>query len=173
MTDNYLAQLTMPFEPHHITWKPGAVKEGKCMALAYADLRVYQERLDAICGLDWSVQYEPWGENRIIARLTIAGVTRASTGEMNAKEAKGENGGTVAEAQAFKRAAAMFGLGRFLYDLPNVWIEFDAQSQRITDQGKVQLNNRYKVWYAKKLEALGQRDGKPAADTPAKMKVAA
>ena len=64
-------------------------------------------RLDEVCGSDWSVAYEPWGEDRIICRLTIAGVTRSSTGETTNESERSEIGGTVAEAQAFKRASAM------------------------------------------------------------------
>jgi hypothetical protein len=57
--------------------------------------------------------------------------------------------GTVAEAQSFKRACAMFGLGRYLYELPSVWTEFDSQRKRITDAGQKELDNRYRSWYAK------------------------
>src|SRR5436189_5916879 len=109
-----MKKLTRPFEPSAITWKPGATKDNRCLALAFADLRAYQDRLDEVCGLDWCVEYLPWGDNRIIARLTIGAVTRCSTGEMDNQDEKNGMGGTVAEAQAFKRAAAMFGLGRYL-----------------------------------------------------------
>jgi hypothetical protein len=144
-----LSRLAEPFEPQHITWKPGHTTKdgGKCMAMAYADLRAYQDRLDAILGLEWSVEYLPWGDSRVIARLTINGVTRASTGEMEAQDEKNGMGGTVAEAQAFKRAAAMFGMGRYLYDLPSEWVEFDAQRKRISEAGQAALDNRYKAWY--------------------------
>lgn len=146
-----LKQLAQPFAPTLIVWKPGATKENKCMALAYADLRAYMDRLDEVCELGWSVAYEPWGNDRLICRLTIDGVTRSSTGEMDASESKGGNGGTVAEAQAFKRAASMFGLGRFLYDLPSPWVEFDLQRKRITEGGMKDLDTRYKTWYEKKI----------------------
>ena len=76
-----LDELRKPFHPSQITWKPGAVKGERALALAYADLRAYMNRLDDVCGSDWSVAYEPWGEDRIICRLTILGVTRSSTGE--------------------------------------------------------------------------------------------
>ena len=161
-----LQLLAQPFAPEHITWKPGATKGDKCMALAYGDLRAYMDRLDDVCGLDWSVEYLPWGDGRIIARLTIAGVTRSSTGEMSKAEMAGDNGGTISEAQAFKRACAMFGLGRFLYELPSPWVEFDAQSKRITEKGKAELDARYKTWHAKKMSAL-------AAPAKPVMKVAA
>lgn len=155
--DNLLKQLALPFAPSAITWKPGATtKDGtKCMALAYADLRAYQDRLDDLCGLDWRIEYLPWGDSRVIARLTVAGVTRSSTGEMAAQDVKNEMGGTVAEAQAFKRAAAMFGLGRYLYELPSVWIEFDATRKRITEAGQKELDARYAAWFAKTMRKIG------------------
>lgn len=153
--DNLLKQLALPFAPSAMQWLPGATKDNKCLALAYADLRAYQDRLDDLCGLDWLVAYRPWGDSRIICELTIHGITRASTGEMAAQDIKSEMGGTVAEAQAFKRACAMFGLGRYLYDLASPWVEFDPQRKRITDGAKAELDNRYKVWFAKKMKALG------------------
>lgn len=150
MNDNILTQLAMPFEPKHITWKPGkATSDGaKCMAMTYADLRAYMHRLDDVCGMDWSVAYEPWGGDRIICRLTINGITRSSTGEMDSQDEKNGLGGTVAEAQAFKRACAMFSLGRYLYDMPNQWVEFDNQRKRITEAGLAKLEASYKAWYA-------------------------
>lgn len=153
---NLLTQLAAPFAPADITWKPGVSKDNRCLALAYADLRAYQDRLDEVCGLDWSVRYATWGNERVFCELTIAGVTRTSSGEMAEQDKKNGMGGTVAEAQAFKRAAAMFGLGRYLYDLPSVWVEFDSQTKRITDKGKAELDARYKAWHARKLESLAK-----------------
>lgn len=134
-----LDELRKPFHPSHITWKPGAVKGDRALALAYADLRAYMNRLDEVCGTNWSVAYEPWGEDRIICRLTIMGVTRSSTGETTNEAERSEIGGTVAEAQAFKRASAMFGLGRYLYNLPTGWADFDPASKRFTDKAKARL----------------------------------
>ena len=165
IVNELLAKLTQPFAPSTITWKPGATtKDGaKCLAMAYADLRAYQERLDAVCGMEWSVAYTPWGDHRMIACLTVAGVTRCSTGEMDAQDEKNNMGGTVAEAQAFKRAAAMFGLGRYLYNLPSVWVEFDASARRISKAGEAELDRRYQDWYARKTAQKPQERTNGAA----------
>jgi hypothetical protein len=157
--NDIMNQLRQPFHPSDIEWKPGFVKGDKCMALAYGNLRSYMEVLDTAVGMDWHVTYTPWGEHRIIANLTVQGVTRSSTGE---KEDNSGIAGTVAEAQAFKRACAMFGLGRYLYNLPNVWVGYDAGRKAITDQGLAELNSRYTAWYAKKIAAAPQ----PVAPTP-------
>lgn len=134
-----LDDLRKPFHPSQITWKPGVVRGERALALAYADLRAYMNRLDEVCGSNWSVTYEPWGEDRIICRLTILGVTRSSTGETTNESERSEIGGTVAEAQAFKRACAMFGLGRYLYTLPSGWADYDPEKKQFTPQAKAKL----------------------------------
>lgn len=136
-----LEELRKPFHPSRVTWKPGSLArdKSKAMALAYADLRAYQDRLDEVCGMDWSVSYTPWGE-RIVCHLTIHGITRSSTGEPDMVSERSEIAGTVAEAQAFKRACAMFGLGRYLYHLPVIWAEYDAERNQFTEKSKKRLS---------------------------------
>ncbi len=154
---NLLNDLRNPFSPSAVSWKPGAVNrdQTKALALAYADLRAYQERLDEVCGMSWSVSYTPWGD-RIVCHLTINGVTRSSTGEADSQSERSEVAGTAAEAQAFKRAASMFGLGRYLYSLPSVWVEYDKESRRFTDKGQAKLQGIIQSQYS-------QAVGKPAA----------
>lgn len=151
-----LDDLRKPFHPSSVTWKPGAVKGDRALALAYADLRAYMNRLDEVCGSDWSVAYEPWGEDRIICRLTILGVTRSSTGETTNESERSEIGGTVAEAQAFKRACAMFGLGRYLYNLPTGWADFDPASKRFTDKAKAKLMGILMQQYRRATDAKSE-----------------
>lgn len=150
--DTLLQRLAEPFPPSAISWKPGSVNDGECLALAYADLRAYQDRLDEVCGLDWSVSYQGWGD-RIICHLTIGGITRSATGEADRQDAKNELAGSVAEAMAFKRAAAMFGMGRYLYKLPFLWVAFDATKKRITRDALAGLDKRYSDWYYRKIKA--------------------
>lgn len=33
----------------------------------------------------------------------------------------------------------MFGLGRYLYSLPSLWVEYDAPNQRWTEKSKARL----------------------------------
>lgn len=168
MSAELFAALSEPFPPSAVTWKPGHTTKdkSKCQAMAYADLRAYQERLDKVCGLDWQVEYEPWGNERIIARLTIGPVVRCSTGEMVDQDVTNGMGGTVAEAQAFKRAASMFGLGRYLYDLPSVWVEYDADARRISKAGIEELDKRYQQWYARKMAAHSSNGTPPPPPEP-------
>lgn len=151
-----LDQLRQPFHPSQVQWLPGAVKGERALAIAYADLRAYMNRLDEVCGDDWSVAYEPWGADRIICRMTIGGVMRSSTGETTNESEKSEIGGTVAEAQAFKRAAAMFGLGRYLYNLPSGWADFDPKTKKFTDKAKAKLTGILVQHYRRANDGKGE-----------------
>lgn len=156
-----LAELSKPFHPSHITWKPGALNrdKNKALALAYADLRAYQDRLDEVLGLGWAVSYTPWGD-RIVCHLTIAGVTRSSTGEPDSQSEKSEIAGTATEAQAFKRACSAFGLGRYLYNLPSVWAEYDSEKKGWTEAAKAHLNNIVVQHFRRHLDADAEEPGK-------------
>src|SRR5919108_2444319 len=128
--DSVFAALCAPFPPEVVELKPGAVSEEKkrALALAYVDARHYQARLDAVVGPDgWQVAYRPWGERAVICALTVLGVTREDVGEAE----KGDpNQATSAAMQAFKRACAAFGLGRYLYtDLPNLWVSAEPRGR--------------------------------------------
>jgi hypothetical protein len=144
-----LTALKKPFPPTDVYWKPGSLTkdQSRAMAMAYADLRAYQNRLDEVCSLDWSVTYTGWGE-RLICHLTIGGVTRSSTGEPDMQAEKSEIAGTAAEAQAFKRACSAFGLGRYLYQLPTMWVDYDAQSRQFSESAKTKLMNVVMQHYA-------------------------
>jgi len=170
-----LDELSKPFHPSRITWRPGALtgKKDKALALAYADLRAYQNRLDEICGMDWSVSYTPWGD-RIICHLTINGITRSSTGEPDSDSERSEIAGTTAEAQAFKRACAMFGLGRYLYNLPSLWVEYDAPNQRFTEKAKARLHGLIAQHYQRFLDGQTESplDGN-GEETPEEVQVSA
>jgi hypothetical protein len=130
-----LEHLSQPFAKDDIAWRAGATSRDKkrAQALPYAEPRVYEDRLNEVCPGDWSVIFKPWGESRIICELTIHGVTRSSTGEFDDGKKNAIAEGTVAEAQAFKRACSKFGLGRYLYEIPIQWTEYDEDKNRLAD----------------------------------------
>ncbi len=128
-----LARLAEPFPAEHVKWRAGSVSKDKrkAIALAYAEPRAYEDRLNALCPGNWHVDFQPWGDDRIICRLTIHHVTRSSTGESG--DSHPTVAGTSAEAQAFKRACSKFGLGRYLYDLPTTWVAYDPTTKRLLE----------------------------------------
>lgn len=126
------ADLSQPFPESELRYRAGATTrdKSKAQALPYVDPRAYEDRLNEIVPGSWEVTFEPWGEHRIICRLTIHGVTRSSTGE--ATDSPDGIAGTSAEAQAFKRACAKFGLGRYLYALTPQWVDYDPTRKTVT-----------------------------------------
>jgi hypothetical protein len=139
--DAVLAELAQPFDPEAVEFKAGATTQDKAraLALAYVDSRVYQARMDTVTP-DWRNEYtrEYTGDRVIVTcALTVAGVTRQAIGESLQASARHdgstvieENAATSAEAQAFKRACSAFGLGRYLYSVPQVWAEYDPQRRQ-------------------------------------------
>ncbi len=123
------------------TWKVQATGESTkgiwCMWVAYADARVYGERLDAWAGeFGWSDAYQfidVDGNAAVECTITIH-TTMGVTDTNGARElhiarrgwAEIEDGRETvkgAESDAFKRAAAKCGIGRNLYRLPRLYTD--------------------------------------------------
>ena len=128
--------LAKPFEPAQVEWKPQATtRDGKrCLAIPYVGTQPYQIRLDSVCP-NWNDHYEivlTPDKVFVTCVLTLMAntmVTRCDVGEC---ELNDPNALTSAKAQAFKRACAAFGLGRYLYDLPKAWVDYDSDKKCIT-----------------------------------------
>ncbi len=129
---NVYEELSKPFLSSAIEWKPQVVsKDGKrALAAAYVDMREYEDRLDKVApGWTSSVQFLLTNSKvAAVVSLTVNGVTRVNVGEANIED---DNAFTTAFAQAFKRACSDFGLGRYLYRLPQVWCDYDPNKRQI------------------------------------------
>jgi hypothetical protein len=108
-------------------------REGKtiCMAMPFADPRAYQDRLNKLAYGEWQTP-PPIAltvGDKLICYVTviICGIAHTDCGEAE----PGDNQGTEAWSQGFKRACSQFGLGRYLYDLEKAWTPFDVQRKRI------------------------------------------
>lgn len=118
-------RLSRPFEVKKISWRVGATSKDKSKAipLAYIDARDVMYRLDEVFGLDWQCKYSH-ADNKTICEIGVLidgnWIWRAGgAGDTDIEAEKG------AISDAFKRAAVLFGIGRYLYDLPNTWVEID------------------------------------------------
>ena len=132
--DALFTQLAEPFDPNEIKWRvTHTTQDGSRGAvIAFADPRAYTDRLNQLfTPSGWTRTYDvstvsavsrqkkdkliQTGKVLVTCTLTIAGLgLTAGSGEQWADE---QNAMTAAEAQAFKRAASCFGLGRYLYNL--------------------------------------------------------
>ncbi|MDR7574509.1 MAG: Rad52/Rad22 family DNA repair protein [Armatimonadota bacterium] len=159
-----LAKLLEPFPAEKVQWKPGAISPDRTRALglAYVDQRDYMARLDEVDPA-WQDEYQvitAADRVMVVCRLTVQGITRTGDGEAPLTTERGEqdeNALTSASAQAFKRACAKFGLGRYLYEVPKVWAEYDPDKRAFTREGLARL-------YAL-LGKDGDRPSEPPAPT--------
>jgi len=126
MKTSITQQLKEPFDPQVIHWRVGATTgdKSKGIALAYLDARDVMKRLDDICGDLWQVEYPFDGCCRIGIKIGDEWVWRSNgAGETNVEGEKGKF------SDAFKRAGVLWGIGRYLYYLPNVWCELTPKGR--------------------------------------------
>jgi hypothetical protein len=143
-----VAALEEPFDPQEIKWRVTNTTKDKTrgQVIAYADPRAYTDRLSAIFTVrGWTRKYgveminnverktSQGSESQMVGKIVVTCEvsiydlgTHSGIGE---DWADNENAGTAAEAQAFKRACACFGLGRYLYDLKGGWVDLDDRKQ--------------------------------------------
>ena len=153
-------QLLDPFDPAEIKWRVtatssqqgrnGPVKRGQLVA--YADQRAYTDRLNEIFGeWGWTRTYNVQvaqnfertlnkganGQKQSVICAKVVVVSTVSVSGLGSHTGVGEewaddeNSATRAEAQAFKRACACFGLGRYLYDLDKIWEDLDQYNRPV------------------------------------------
>lgn len=129
MSEDIYRALKRPFPANSISWRVGATNREKTkgIALAYLDARDVMRRLDEVFGLGWQCRYTH-ADSKTICEIGVCvggdWVWRAGgAGDTDIEAEKG------AISDAFKRAAVLFGIGRYLYELPNVWVEIDERKQ--------------------------------------------
>jgi hypothetical protein len=141
-----LAELEVPFPADQVRWRVMNTSNDKKRGqiVPYADPRAYTDRLNVL--------FSPQGWTRTYRVETMNNITRMNKGEaiitgkvlvtctvmiagVGSHSGTGEewaddpNGMTAADAQAFKRACAVFGLGRYFYDFVAPWIDLDQNRQ--------------------------------------------
>jgi hypothetical protein len=141
-----LAELEVPFSPDQVQWRVTNTAKDKKRGqiVPYADPRAYADRLNALfTPQGWTREYKvetmsnitrmKKGESIVSGKIlvtctvTIIGLwSHSGTGEEWADD---ENGMTSADAQAFKRACACFGLGRYFYEFQGSWVDLDQNQQ--------------------------------------------
>lgn len=137
-------ELDVPFDTHLIKWRVIATAKNKTrgQVVPYVDSRAYTDRLNRLLSpAGWtrevavhtSANFQRPKDQKITAKvfvtckLTLVGInSHTATGE---KWADDEHSGTTAESQAFKRACACFGLGRYFYYFRGQWLDLDQGKQ--------------------------------------------
>lgn len=125
-----LKQLKEPFDPKFVKWRVGATNEDKSkgIALAYIDSREVKKRLDEVCFLggwrDRLIGIDGGFISEVDIKIEDEWITRSNAaGNTKVEPIKG------GASDAFKRAAAKWGVGHYLYYLPKVWVEIKPQGK--------------------------------------------
>lgn len=123
--DALLEQLKAPFDPKFVKWRIGQVnkKGDKATAFAYLDAREIYKRLDDVCGVGgWQDRVTELNKGGFIGEIGILidgqWVWKSDAADFTDMEAI--KGGA---SSAIKRAAAVWGIGRYLYYMPTVWVK--------------------------------------------------
>ena len=132
-----LKKLKKPFPYEEIDWKVQTTNKDRTqgMAVPYLNSRAIQNRLDEVVGaMNWTNEFMLWQEK---AQICGIGLYDQERGAWLMKYDGAENtdiepvkGGL---SDSFKRAAVLWGIGRYLYDMESIWvaIEPSGKSSRI------------------------------------------
>jgi hypothetical protein len=159
-------KLKRPFPVDKVHWRIGATNRDKtsAIALAYIDARDAMQRLDEVVGAEnWQCRY-PLADNGLLIcevgiRFGDEWVWKANgAGDTQVEAEKGK------ASDAFKRAAVLWGIGRYLYGLPNIWVPIDTRGSyaKLPDSSIAELIERL-PWWAKPDEydkAIAKGDSK-------------
>jgi len=133
--------LAAPFEPTEVKWKPQAVKGNRALAIAYIDARVIQDRLDDVLGVEgWQDEYQILPDNSVMCKLRLKlgrrWITKMDVGSPS-EQPDGGDRLKAAFSDALKRAAVKFGIGRYLYRLPQQWCDYDPSKRQFAQTPKL------------------------------------
>ena len=179
MTNEQAKRLEYPFTPDEIEWRVLRTNKDKTkgQVAAYVDSRAIQYRLDAVLGREnWKNQFVTvqGNNNDTTSHICTLSIYYPERGEWISKSDGA--GSTDVEpvkgglSNAFKRAASMWCIGRYLYGLKNIWAKLDeykaidkSEYTRLSEL-YVQYVKRY-LAEQKKKEAPPQPQKAPAPET--------
>lgn len=124
MSKEIMDALQMPFRSDEIEWRVGATNQDKTkgIALAYVTNRAIQNRLDETFGpFGWRNEYKEWKGTSQLCGISVKHEGEWITKWDGAEDSDMESvkGGL---SDSMKRAAYQWGIGRYLYLLPNTWV---------------------------------------------------
>lgn len=132
--EKIMEALAAPFDSHEIRVKPGVVSGNRALAIPYIDARAIQDRLDHVLGLiNWQDEYECMPDGSVICRLKVRigneWICKVDVGGQSEQPDEGDRR-KAAFSDALKRAAVKFGIGRYLYQKPAQWQDYDPSRKQ-------------------------------------------
>ncbi len=126
-----LKRLSDFFPAEDVEWKPITIskKTGKGLAAAYITNRAIMDRLDDVVGPEnWRNEFTTGPGGGILCGISIRigneWVTKWDGAENT--DIEPVKGGL---SNAMRRAAVQWGIGRYLYDLPQQWVPVDERGR--------------------------------------------
>jgi len=166
-------QLKKLAEPIEYKYRLQSAKYGKATIVSYIDSRQAQDRFDEVCGIEnWQNEYRAI-DGSLFGGISIL-VDRGDEGEWITKWDVGSESSIEKEkgnsSDSFKRAAVMWGVGRFLYSLGIITLKAvkhtNDKEYPATDEGKILWNTEDLTEYCKKVVASGELDRTKAGVRP-------
>jgi len=158
LTSQVLKSLSEPFPEDEIGWKAQAYNKDKTRALAVPHLtaRHVMNRLDEVVGpANWTTDFEfiP-GIKAAKVMLTVFGITKCDIGFVAGRETGVDDDAAIkgSVSDGLKRAAVLFGIGRYLYEAERQWVGWDAKKRKFAETPKLILKNGPKPGKAKRAK---------------------
>ena len=168
MTEKQTAALEYPFAASEIEWRVLRATKDKTkgQVAAFVDSRAIQKRLDDVLGREnWQNRLctVPGKDNSATTHICEISIFYTDRGEWITKsdgagctDIEPIKGGL---SNAFKRAASMWGIGRYLYNLTGIWIPI-KDGKYIPDEQLPVLAKQYNRFVNQYLAAV-----KPSGET--------
>lgn len=133
-------ELKKPFPVDKVDFRIGSRTQDKSkgIGLAYITARDVMERLDEAVGPDcWQDRYEFHGTRTVCyLSLYVGGFWLTKADGAGDSDVEAEKG---AISDALKRAAVKWGIGRYLYDMPNVWVPLINDGKKFAPESEKML----------------------------------
>lgn len=164
MTEEQAKKLALPFSFDEIEWRVLRVSKKKPVAqvAAYVDSRAIQKRLDEVVGREnWQNEFETvtGADNKSTAHICKLRIYYPERGEWITKsdgagctDVEPIKGGL---SNAFKRAASMWSIGRYLYELKDIWADID-EYKCIEQHAYPELERKYNQFLKNREKNGGQ-----------------
>lgn len=142
MTETELqAALSVPFPDGVVSCKPQSVKGNRALCVFYIDARDVMDRLDSTVGVaGWRDSYRLLTDGSVQCKLKVkiggVWIAKEDVGSPSEQPDCGDRL-KAAFSDALKRAAVKFGIGRFLYELPMQWHDYDPVKKQFVTPPKL------------------------------------
>ena len=127
LTEAY-PQLAAPFPSALVRWRAVEVDEqnGQALVVPYVEAAAVMDRLDQVVGPEgWSYDFELLPDGTVKGKLTVLGITKCNRGAVVGDNISAADKVKGDASDGLKRAAVLFGIGRYLARVGPVRVPYD------------------------------------------------